>query len=125
MNRKIPSNRAKGTSGERLAVEFLKANGIRIENMNFYTRAGEIDIVGKDGQTLVFIEVKYRKNLETGFPSEAVDARKIRQIVNAARFYLLRYGYSEETLVRFDVISIVGQEIEWIRSAFDCSGMNI
>ena len=125
MNRKIPSNRAKGTSGERLAVEFLKANGIRIENMNFYTRAGEIDIVGKDGQTLVFIEVKYRKNLETGFPSEAVDARKIRKIVNAARFYLLRYGYSEETLVRFDVISIVGQEIEWIRSAFDCSGMNI
>ncbi len=93
--------------------------------MNFYTRNGEIDIVGRDGKTLVFFEVKYRKDLKAGYPAEAVGAYKKRRIVNAARFYLYRYGYSVDTDVRFDVIGILGDEIEWIKAAFDCTGMNI
>lgn len=118
-------NRAKGRSGENLALEFLKGNGILIENVNFFTRGGEIDIVGKDGKTLVFFEVKYRKDQRSGLPGESVGFYKIRRIVNSARFYMYRYGYPDTTDVRFDVIGITGNEIEWIKSAFDCSGMNI
>ncbi|MCR5279043.1 MAG: YraN family protein [Lachnospiraceae bacterium] len=118
-------NREKGRTGERLAVEFLKSNGIIIDNTNFYTRCGEIDIVGKDGKTLVFFEVKYRRNGKCGSPAEAVGFYKKRHIVNAARFYLYRYGYRDGVSVRFDVISITGNDIQWIKSAFDCSGLNI
>ncbi len=118
-------NRKKGRAGEEIAVRFLKQQGIYIKQTNFYTRSGELDIIGFDNKTLVFFEVKFRNSTRRGLPAEAVNHTKRLRIINAARFYMHRFGFSPDFPVRFDVISILGSEIRWIKSAFDCSGLNI
>lgn len=79
---------------------------------------GEIDIIGKDGPVLTFIEVKYRHDLSKGDPAEAVHGRKQDRIRNTARGYLYFRGLGEEIPCRFDVVTILGEEVRLIRNAF-------
>lgn len=113
------NKRVVGNSKESDAIHYLIKQGFQILERNYYTRAGEIDIIAKDGKYLVFIEVKYRWNQEYGFPSEAVTYRKQRKIVRCAKFYLISHDLSQETPCRFDVVVFLGEDIDLIKNAYD------
>lgn len=98
-------NLKKGNAGEELAVTFLKNANHLIYDRNYKKASGEIDIITQDGDTLVFIEVKYRKNLEFGYPREAVNRAKQKRIAKTALWYL-KEKKLEDVNVRFDVIEI-------------------
>jgi putative endonuclease len=95
--------RATGTSGEDDAAAFLRKKGLRILERNFRTRYGEIDIVARDGESVVFVEVKARSAGALAEPKDAVDAKKRKRIIMAAREHLSSFG---EARARFDVVSI-------------------
>lgn len=94
-----------GRKGEELAVEHLKAIGYEILELNWFSNHLEIDIIAKDGNELVIVEVKARSSDSYEHPSEAVSTKKIRFLVNAAEAYILENNSNCDT--RFDVISIV------------------
>lgn len=116
-------NGAVGDTGESIAVRYLKGQGFKIVECNFRSVCGEIDIVARDGRTIVFVEVKCRKNENYGPPQLAVTPFKQRQISKAALVWLSRKKlYDAEA--RFDVVAIVLHEhdlpdIDHIRNAFD------
>lgn len=106
-----------GSIGEDMAVEFLKSRGVKILERNYQNRFGEIDIIGMEDNTLLFIEVKYRKNESFGYPLEAVGFAKQEKIRKTARFFLNENHYYHYN-IRFDCIGIIGSQIEWIKGAF-------
>ena len=110
-----------GEQGEELAVKFLKKKGYKIKGCNDKTKLGEIDIIARDGDTLVLIEVKTRESLEYGHPFEAVNARKRKKIANVALLYLKKF--EELPPCRFDIVSIFMNngkaECELIKDAFE------
>ena len=95
---------------------FLKQQGLYIKARNFRCRSGEIDLIARDGRYLVFVEVKYRHTSGSGGASAAVNYKKQKMISRASLFYLVRYGYPEDTPCRFDVVAIDGQNIQWIKN---------
>lgn len=111
-----------GKEGERIAADFLNKNGYRICETNFRCPIGEIDIIARDKNTLVFIEVKTRKSEELGYPEEAVGIKKQRKMSQLALWYLQQKKVAD-TDARFDVIAITllpqGEEIKLIKNAFD------
>jgi putative endonuclease len=115
---------ALGSLGESLARAALEQQGYAIVATRYRTRAGEIDIVARDGGCLVFVEVKARRHTDCGTPAEAVTPQKQRRIIAMARDFLARYQ-SDATSCRFDVVAILltnGEpSIETIRNAFDAS----
>ena len=108
-----------GSDKEELAAAYLIKNGYKILKRNFFSRAGEIDIIAKDDDVLCFIEVKYRKSVEEGLPEEAVDISKIRRISRTALVYMSMSGLPQETPCRFDVVAILENDIHLIKDAFD------
>lgn len=112
------NRRQTGEEYERKAADYLCAHGMKILEKNYRSRNGEIDLIGQDGEYLVFAEVKYRKSRRNGDPSEAVTKSKRQRIRQTARFYLYSHRYGEDTPCRFDVVSILDDEICWIRDAF-------
>lgn len=115
------NRRGIGTKYERKAGEYLESVGYRILEYNYRCKKGEIDLIAKDGEYLVFCEVKYRKDSQKGYPSEAVDSRKQRIISGCAAFYLMQKGISDVPC-RFDVVSMKGESLELIKDAFDYMG---
>ena len=106
-----------GSYYEQKAVEYLKAHGFTIVELNYTSKVGEIDIIAKDKNTYVFVEVKYRKNDSYGNPLEAIDFRKQNKIRNVARIYIHEknlYNYN----IRFDAIAILNNNITHIKDAF-------
>ena len=116
------NKREVGTAYERQAGEYLATHGYKIVEYNFRCRMGEIDIIAKDGEYLVFVEVKYRKCAGSGNPLEAVDKKKQQIISRVAAYYCLTHGYGESTACRFDVVAILGDEIELVKNAFEYIG---
>ena len=112
------NTRAIGARYEEKAAAYLSAAGIEILAKNFYCRGGEIDLIGSDGQYLVFFEVKYRRSGKDGLPFSAIGSVKRRRIFLAARQYLYRQQLPENTQLRFDAIGILGEEIIWLKDAF-------
>lgn len=94
-----------GSSGEKLAADFLKQHGYKILDLNFRTRFGEIDIVAQDSDTLVFVEVKTRSSQAFGLPEEAVGYRKLQHLLKAAAFYRSLHKNLPEG-ERVDVVAI-------------------
>ena len=107
-----------GNDKEDMVCLYLQGFNIEILDRNFYTRHGEIDIVGKDGDYLVFFEVKYRKDDSYGDPLEAISYSKKKRIYNAARVYLYLKHYPENTFIRFDCVGVTGSRINWVKAAF-------
>ena len=105
-----------------MAAEYLKTQGYEVLEQNFRCKMGEIDLIAKEGGTLVFAEVKYRSRSDYGYPSDAVDHKKQVRISNAAAFYLLKYYDTIQIPVRFDVIAIQGKQICLYKNAFPYSG---
>lgn len=110
-------NKIEGTGGEILAANFLKQNKYKILQMNYSNKIGEIDIIAEKNNTIIFVEVKRRQTLAYGRPVEAVDRRKVDKIRKVAQFYLM-FEKKAESDVRFDVVEIVGDEINHIENAF-------
>ena len=111
-----------GRIGEDAAAEYLQRLGMTILLRNLHTPVGEIDLVARQRRTLVFVEVKTRRSLAFGSPAEAVGARKQRQIIRAAKWYL-NDNPGKILQPRFDVVSVLinGSEIaiEHIPGAFE------
>lgn len=114
---KTDNRRSTGAAYEQAAGYYLEQLGYEILEYNYRCRRGEIDIVAKDGEYLVFCEVKYRSDGKKGSPLEAVDARKQQRIRRAALYYLTEHGKSDVPC-RFDVIGIEGTKVTHIRDAF-------
>lgn len=113
------NKRQTGTAYEEQAAKWLEAHGYRILKRNYRCRQGEIDLIAEDGPCLVFIEVKYRRDSQTGHPAEAVDIRKQRRITRTALYYCCEQRIPETRECRFDVVSILQDKIEHIINAFE------
>lgn len=116
-----------GKVGEDLAQETLLENGYTIISRNWRYKHLEIDFVAMDSQTLVFVEVKTRKNTRFGHPYEAVDWKKQQKLARAATIYLSQSSHKGET--RFDIVSVIlnddildkkdsGPQVKIIKDAF-------
>lgn len=112
------NKRSLGAAKEQVAADYLTAQGMRIVARNFRGHQGEIDIIGYEGNYLVFVEVKYRKNRAFGSAAEAVGIRKQQQICKVADYYRFLHHLNDKTKVRYDVVAIEGEEIRWIPNAF-------
>ena len=114
---------ARGTAAEQLARAYLRKHGLRQLDANYRCRLGEIDLVMRDRDTLVFVEVRYRRTEAFGSAAETVGVAKQRRIIKAASRYLQQHPRWANDLCRFDVISISGDDgrtdIEWIKHAFE------
>lgn len=95
-----------GIIGEKIAQNYLKNKGYEIIENNFYTKIGEIDIVSKINNYIVFVEVKTRNNLKYGTPAMAVGLEKKKHIKNAAKIFLHINNFNN-CIVRFDVVEVV------------------
>lgn len=111
------NKRAVGSEKEQIAAEYLKDCGYEILECNYRCRLGEIDIVAKNGAYLVFVEVKYRKNLKMGSPLDAVNIAKQQKIRKVCQWYLMEKRFNDIP-IRFDVVGILGNEITLIQNAF-------
>lgn len=100
-----PGRDVLGDRGENVAARYLRNQGFRIIVRNFRCELGEVDIIARDGKTLVFVEVKTRA-YDDPTPEQQVDQAKQHQITKVARFYLSRYGVPQPP-ARFDVVAIV------------------
>ena len=94
-----------GREGEDIATEFLENKGYQILDRNFSTRHGEIDIVAKDEEEYVFIEVKARKSNQYGEPIDAINENKIKHLKSAIKYYLY-INKLENKFIRIDVIEV-------------------
>jgi putative endonuclease len=117
------NNKTLGERGEAIAVAYLKGQKFTIIARNFRCKAGEVDIVARDGTTFVFVEVKTRRTLSCGPPQASVTLFKQRQNSKAALTWLAK-NRLHDAAARFDVIAILLREhqvpeIEHIRNAFD------
>jgi putative endonuclease len=100
-----PDRRLLGQAGEALAADTLQRQGYAILARNYRTPYGEIDLIARHGDTLVFIEVKLRRSDTFGPPQAAVNAAKQRHLKLAAQYYLNRRG-DQDMKIRFDVVAI-------------------
>jgi putative endonuclease len=116
--RRTPAQATGGEAEERAAA-FLAARGLAIVARNYRTRFGEIDLVAKDGATLVFVEVRMRSSDAYGGAASSVTRGKRRRIESAARVYLS--ALHDEPPCRFDVVTLEGEDTAWLRAAFDAS----
>ncbi len=112
------NKRATGTERERQAAEYLEARGMRITERNYRSSRGEIDLIGYHEGCLVFVEVKYRSSASRGYALEAVDLKKQRRICRVADHYRYVHRLGEDAAVRYDVVAIQGEEIQWLQNAF-------
>lgn len=111
------NSRKEGVSGEELAIEYLKKQGLKVVEQNVRMTVGEIDVVCYDGDVLVFVEVKTRSTLAFGDPLEAIDRRKVQKYRKMAEEYIIRRRLFDKD-VRFDVVGIVGDSINYVPDAF-------
>ncbi|WP_345796883.1 YraN family protein [Castellaniella sp. MT123] len=116
-----PSQR-QGYAAESLALRHLNARGLRILARNLRCKAGEIDLVACQGSTLVFIEVRQRRDRRHGGATASVNRPKQARLIRAARYFLpllsARHFAGRTPVCRFDVVSVEGEQIDWIQDAF-------
>ncbi len=113
------SSKKTGDCGEALACAYLEQKGLVLLERNYRSGRKEIDLVMRDGETLVFVEVKTRSGVLLGTPAEAVDRRKQKNLILAAEGYLAAHDGFERP-ARFDVVEVYldEQRIHWIPNAF-------
>ena len=109
-----------GRKAEDLAAAFLQAKGMTIVEKNFRMKVGEIDIVAKDKDEIIFVEVRARASRDFGGAAASVDGTKRRKLIRAARLWLQARGW--DGACRFDVVAVDGGRLEHIPAAFDASG---
>lgn len=110
-----------GRAAEALAREHLQRQGLRLLTQNWRCRGGELDLIMLDGDTLVFVEVRYRSHAAWGGALESIDARKRQRLILAAEQFLQRESRWRDRPCRFDVVALGpdGAAPNWLRNAFE------
>lgn len=114
--------RAFGEQAEKAAANYLKRRGLKLEQFNYHCRFGEIDIIMREGETWVFVEVRCRAENAQVSASESITAQKMRKIRKTAEYFMMQFAEMPDC--RFDVIAMshstdkIGYNIDWIRNAF-------
>jgi putative endonuclease len=123
--RKVKSGSPSQQSGKKcedLALAYLTKLGLKLIEKNFHSRFGEIDLILQDSETLVFVEVRFRKNQTRGTGIDSINFNKQKKIIQTAKLYLLSKGLYEQAPCRFDVVGVFYQENQlrchWIQNAF-------
>lgn len=111
-----PSDR--GQAAESQALRYLLDQGLLLVARNFKAARGEIDLIMRDGETLVFLEVRARAATRFARAAETVGSVKQKRIVHTAQWFLSQRGWHDRYACRFDVIAIDGDELSWIQAAF-------
>jgi len=123
----VATTREQGEYTENLARQYLESKGFTLIEKNFNCRMGEIDLIMQDNSSLVFVEVRYRRNTYFGNGAESVTPSKQAKLVKTASLYLQRNTKLNQYPARFDVISITGSiatddinkiNFDWIKNAF-------
>jgi putative endonuclease len=104
-----------GRSGEDRALAYLQQQGLTLVERNFLCKTGELDLIMRDGEHLVFVEVRERGTPYFGGAAASISPAKRRRILRAAKFYLLRFVKMPPC--RIDVVSIDGDRLNWLRNA--------
>ncbi len=112
------NKRKLGAEVEQLVKDYLTCHNYTILEMNYRCRQGEVDIIAKEEEYYVFIEVKYRSSSKYGSPQEAVGIAKQKRISHAALYYMYSHGLPDTTPVRFDVAAVTPGRIHYITNAF-------
>ena len=108
-----------GGQAEQLAAAYLNQQGLKLVTSNYQCRFGEIDLVMREGKTLVFVEVRLRSNADFGGAAMSITTSKQQRLARTAEHYLQQYG---ESACRFDAILMSEMDmgnIEWIKNAFE------
>ncbi len=120
----------KGATAENLACRYLSQQGLNIVERNYRTQRGEIDIIARDKNALVFVEVRLRSHPGFGGAAQSINPQKQARLISAAQHYLLKTGLTDAQPCRFDAICMStidantlktqpnNQQIDWIRDAF-------
>ncbi len=121
---RVGSRALRGSAAEVLATRFLEGAGLVLVERNVRCRFGEIDIVARDGDCVVFVEVRLRASSRFGGAAASVDAGKQRRLIAAARWYLSRHPRLADHPCRFDVVALAGVDgpVDWLRDAFRVDG---
>lgn len=119
MPRAADSAPAIGSAREEQARLYLEGRGLRLLIRNYRCLRGEIDLVMRDGDCLVFVEVRYRKSAAYGSPAETVTHGKQRRLTAAAEHYLQRHPSRLDC--RFDILGITAGKVQWLKNAFDAA----
>jgi putative endonuclease len=113
--------RSRGSAIERLAAQWLQQQGLTLVASNHHVKGGELDLIMRDQDILVFIEVKHRTTTRYGHPLEMVNAQKRRRLIRTAALYIAHHRVSSPC--RFDILAITGMppvlEFQWEKAAFD------
>lgn len=124
-----PSPRIRGSQLETVALRYLTEQGLQVLHRNFQCRLGEIDLIMQERDTLVFVEVRYRRSARYGCAAETVDWRKQRKLIRTAQVYLCMHCRNHNPPCRFDILGIApggdsaSYHFDWLRNAFtlqDC-----
>ena len=118
------STQQRGNAAEALARQHLEQQGLRLLAQNWLCKRGELDLVMLDGDTVVFVEVRYRKYAQWGGALASIDERKRQKLILAAQFFLQKEHRWADAPCRFDVVAIEstpsGQaDLNWLKNAFD------
>ena len=118
-----PTRRQIGAGYEALARRYLERAGLNFIAANVSCRVGELDLIMRDEQIWVFVEVRFRRNADFGGAAASVTHTKQRRLLRAAAFWLAQHNASFDTSsCRFDVLAITGRQIEWLPNAFNAQG---
>jgi len=112
-------NWLRGNDAESRALQHLRAQGLKLVTRNWRCRGGELDLVMRDGDVLVIVEVRSRASAGYGGAAESIDRRKRGHVVHATRLYLSAHPEHAERNVRFDVVALDADRLQWLQAAFD------
>lgn len=118
-----PASAESGRAAEQEAERYLASQGLAPRERNYRCKAGEIDLIMTDGDSLVFVEVRLRRHNGFASAAETVDFRKQQKLIRAAQHYLQRTGLTDQVACRFDVVALdprrsTGAPITWLKDAF-------
>jgi len=121
VRKSVENKQSLGKCGEEYTARLVQEAGLRLIARNYRCPKGEMDIIARDAETLVFIEVRTRQSSFRGWGEESITQKKAQRLQAIASFYVLQRGYKSWPSMRFDVVAIrwIGEnpEIKWIKAA--------
>jgi len=126
VGRERPAGQAAGKAAEDRVAQWLEAAGLGVIERNYAVRGGEIDLIAREQNTLVFVEVRMRRRDDYGGAAASITPAKRRRIILAARHWLAAHPARARSLCRFDVVLLTASDDAaptWLKNAFDADGV--